>query len=34
MMMKQLRQKPIGEKSIVLPVYLVERDSVCPPSAG
>ena len=34
MMMKQLRQKPIGEKSIVLPVHLVERDSVCPPSAG
>ena len=34
MMMKQLRQTPIGEKSIVLPVRLVERDSVCPLAGG
>ena len=34
MILRQLRQTPIEEKSIILPVHLVERDSVLPPAAS
>jgi LacI family transcriptional regulator len=31
MILKQLRREPIPDKSVILPVYLVERGSVLPP---
>ena len=33
LILKQLRQEEIAEKNIILPVHLVERGSVLPPSA-